>query len=236
VNLAAMTITACIGALAGASIPDVVVRFSPNVIDDDEAGTSQLGRGYASADTGGRALRAPTRATTALIAAAVCSALGGRIYPDPQFAVAMVTALLGIAAAFIDIRCLRLPNVIVLSGTAICLISVTAEAIAHDQPGRLIHTLAGTLAVTALWLLLSLVAGIGLGDVKTVMWMSVLAGWTSTQALVVVAAGPALIHAVCALVRLALRRARLRTALPMGPAIIAAGMGALLLATVGSHS
>jgi leader peptidase (prepilin peptidase) / N-methyltransferase len=228
-NLAAVAVAACIGALAGMAIPDAVRRFDGNPAPA-EGGSSrpEPGNDLAHADDA-RERRVPRRPATALITAATWAGLTARIYPDPQLAAALVTALLAITAAFVDLRCLRLPNSIILPGTTICLTSVTATAIAQHQGPRLARTLAGTLAVALLWLLLSLLLGIGLGDAKTATWMSVLTGWTSIHTLVIATLGPALLHGAAALTLVASRRARLRDELPVGPAIIAAGLGALML-------
>nr|WP_308129218.1 prepilin peptidase [Actinoplanes polyasparticus] len=136
-------------------------------------------------------------------------------------------AVVGVGLAIIDVRCQRLPYV--LSGTLLIMnvsaFSVTAAS-AGDVSPLLRAVVAGVATATAMLMIALLLPGqLGLGDV-------VLAGVIATSL------GPlgwqAVLHGVVsgfvaqAVVTLALRSRR-RDAYPMGPALIAGWLTAILL-------
>lgn len=139
-------------------------------------------------------------------------------------------ASISVPLAVIDLRTLRLPNVVTLTAyPAVAALLLLPAAIdgRWSEYGRAV--LAGA-ALLALYLVLHLVnpAGMGLGDVKLSGPLGALLGWISWNALLWGALAGFLLGAVAGLVLIAVRRAGRKSELPFGPWMLAGAWLAIL--------
>ncbi|GGC92571.1 hypothetical protein GCM10011512_19560 [Tersicoccus solisilvae] len=142
---------------------------------------------------------------------------------------------LGAVLTVIDVRRHRLPDRLVLPGTAVsALLWVAAFAVAGPAAGGtagIVRTLAGGVVLFGGYLLLRIIhpPGMGFGDVKLAGLLGLhlgAAGWAH------VAAGTVLAFLLGGLVGAALllaRRVRWRSAIPFGPFMLAGAVVALVL-------
>lgn len=142
----------------------------------------------------------------------------------------LAAGVAGVLLAAIDLACLRLPDLIVgaTSGTVLLLLGSAAAVSGTAAAAQdLLRALAAGLLLSGGYLVLALVPGasMGLGDVKLCALLGLLLGWLSWGAVLLGAALPHLINGPVALALLLTGRAGRRTALPLGPALLA---GALL--------
>jgi leader peptidase (prepilin peptidase)/N-methyltransferase len=123
------------------------------------------------------------------LTATTAVALLVRVGADPiLFADLLVLALLGPALGLIDLELLRLPDPIVLPGSATLALTLAATALAGNQPQRLARAFEAGLAVTLLFGGLALLQpdALGLGDVKVQGFLlSPLLAWGSWRELTV---------------------------------------------------
>ncbi|MFI9202765.1 prepilin peptidase [Streptomyces sp. NPDC053048] len=138
-------------------------------------------------------------------------------------------AACGIALALIDLAVQRLPNVLTAPAGAGTILLLTGAALA-GEPGSLGRAAAGAGAVTAVFLLLALTAGMGLGDVKLAPAIGALLGWHSWTSLWWGTIASFLIGGVCGAVLLATGRHR-RAQVAFGPFVI---IGALAVSATAS--
>jgi leader peptidase (prepilin peptidase)/N-methyltransferase len=164
---------------------------------------------------------------TVATAVLVTGCLGATIGPAPLLLVLLPAALLGILLAVIDLRCLRLPDPLVALLAVATVLPLTAGALLAEDPSRLGRATAAALLSGALYLIIALLpgAGLGLGDVKLATVLGFTLGFIGWPALAVGLIAPHLINGPVALTLLLTRRAKRRTALPLGPALLT---GALL--------
>lgn len=139
-------------------------------------------------------------------------------------------ASISVPLAVIDLRTLRLPNIVTLTaypGVALLLLLPAAIDGRWSDYGR--AAIAG-IALLALYVLLHLInpAGMGLGDVKLSGPLGALLGWISWNALLWGAMAGFLLGALAGLLLIALRRAGRKSELPFGPAMLAGAWLAIL--------
>jgi leader peptidase (prepilin peptidase)/N-methyltransferase len=169
-------------------------------------------------------------AASALITAAAAGILVYRFHADPVLPTMLITTLLGITAALIDLRCQRLPDLLVVPGAAVCAVTLTAIAISHHDLHRLARAAAGAAAVGAVLLLLAAVTGgLGLGDVKTAAWLGMLEAWQSITTLSLAIGGALVLQAAAATILLVARKTNRHANLAFGPALITAAILALVV-------
>ena len=138
-------------------------------------------------------------------------------------------AACGITLAMIDLAVQRLPDVLTVPACAGTLVLLTAATVA-EEPGSLGRAAAAAAVVTASFLLLALVAGMGLGDVKLAPAIGALLGWTSWKSVLWGTVAGFLLGLVGAVLLLASGRGR-RTQLAFGPFMV---IGALAVTVTAS--
>lgn len=177
-----------------------------------------------------RCARAPV--WTVAAGALVTGLLGATIGPAPLLLVLLPAALLGILLAVIDLRCLRLPDPLVALLAAATVLPLSAAALLSGDPTRLGRAALAALLSGTVYLIIALLpgAGLGLGDVKLATVLGFTLGFLGWPALMVGLLAPHLINGPIALVLLLTRRAERRTALPLGPALLAGALLGCLLA------
>lgn len=142
-------------------------------------------------------------------------------------------AAVSVPLAVIDLRTLRLPNVLTLSAYPIVAGLLLLPALLADGWDAYARALLAGAGVLALFVVLHLVnpSGMGLGDVKLAGPMGALLGWLSWQAAMVgVVIGFALV-ALVGIVMILARRADRKSSLPFGPFMLAGAWVAILAST-----
>jgi leader peptidase (prepilin peptidase)/N-methyltransferase len=153
-------------------------------------------------------------------------ALGGA-----QLAAYLIVAGFGLVLAAIDVACLRLPDPLV--GTAFLASGAVllGVSIVDGSYGRLLRAVLAALAMAAVYLVLALLPGanLGLGDVKLAGVLGLLLGWLGWPAVLLGLFLPHLINGPVALVLLVTGRAKRGASLPLGPALLAGWVLAVVL-------
>ncbi len=172
----------------------------------------------------------PATAATAIASGAVSAVLTFRFLHSPLLPAVLVSGLLAVAATFVDLRCRRLPDGIVLPAAAACAVTIVALGFIQGDQYRAVRAFISCLSVGAALLILAIgTRAIGMGDVKTGAWIAMLAGWQGPTTVLIAAVGPFLLQAPIALALLVAGRVNRRSTLPFGPAILLAGLAALVL-------
>jgi leader peptidase (prepilin peptidase) / N-methyltransferase len=132
-----------------------------------------------------------------------------------------VLAVVGALLAWIDLREHRLPNAVVLPSIGVGALALGLVALAQAEPGRWLWALAGGGALFALYLLLSLPGGMGMGDVKLAALVGLFAGWLGFEAWLLAALGGFVLGGGAAALLIATRRGSRGTRIPFGPWMLA---------------
>lgn len=229
-----LSVTACAAVFGGASaafVPRVAHRLAVprgtrprSTCADCAAGLSTWVRAGAAC----RCARPPGWTVTA--GALVAGLLGAAIGPDPLLLVVLPAVSLGILLAVVDLRCLRLPDPLVALLAAVTVLPLSVGALATGAPDRLGRAALAALLSGVIYLIIAVLpgAGLGLGDVKLAAVLGFTLGFVGWPALAVGLLAPHLINGPIALILLATRRAKRRTALPLGPALLAGALLGLL--------
>ena len=164
--------------------------------------------------------------------ALVTGLLGATIGPSPLLLVLLPAATLGILLAAIDLRCLRLPDALVALLAAVTVLPLSLGALLTGEPARLGRAALAALLSGVIYLIIALLpgAGLGLGDVKLATVLGFTLGFVGWPALAAGLLAPHVINGPVALALLLTRRAKRRTALPLGPALLAGALVGLVLA------
>ena len=137
----------------------------------------------------------------------------------------------GLLLAVVDLRTLRLPNRVVLTGVVGAVVLLTGAAAADDAWPALARAALGGGVAFGVLLVLALVApsGMGMGDVKLAGMLGLYLGWLGWPELVTGLFLGFGVQAVLGLALIAVRRAGRKTELPFGPALIVGTLVAALL-------
>ncbi|GAA3349744.1 hypothetical protein GCM10020358_73020 [Amorphoplanes nipponensis] len=161
----------------------------------------------------------------------VTGLLGATIGPAPRLLVLLPAALLGLLLAVIDFRCLRLPDPLVALLAAGTALPLGAGALLAGEPARVGRAALAALISGVFYLIIALLpgAGLGAGDVKLATVLGFVLGFLGWPALALGLLTPHLINGPIAVALLLTRRAARRTALPLGPALLAGALLGILL-------
>jgi leader peptidase (prepilin peptidase) / N-methyltransferase len=162
---------------------------------------------------------------TVLTGATVAAMLAARLGPSPRLPIYLLAAVPGLLLALIDLRCLRLPDRLVVTLALTAGLPLTLLA-----PERLAPALLTAVAVLIAYGLVAALpgGGLGLGDVKLAAVLGLILGFAGWPAVVVGVVTPHLINGPIALFLLITKRTGAGRPLPFGPALLA---GALLAVT-----
>jgi leader peptidase (prepilin peptidase)/N-methyltransferase len=162
-----------------------------------------------------RVHRGPPAGSVEFASAAVLAMLGRPLW---------CLGLLGVCLAFADARVHRLPNPLTLAFFGLALLAVV-------DADRLRGALLGAGAATAVYLVLVLAGGFGMGDAKLAAGLGLLLGALGRSALVIGVAAGFVLSGLVAAGLLVARQVRRRTRLAHGPFMLA---GALLAVVMSS--
>ena len=139
--------------------------------------------------------------------------------------------LVGLLLGVVDVRERRLPNRVLLPGTAGAVLLLTGAAAVSDRWDDLGRGLIAGLACFALLLTMALISpsGLGMGDVKLVALTGLYLGWLGWPSVVTGLFLGFLAQGLLGLVLLVARRTGLKADLPFGPALLTGALVAALL-------
>jgi leader peptidase (prepilin peptidase)/N-methyltransferase len=140
-------------------------------------------------------------------------------------------AAAGLVLAQVDLAAHRLPDVVTYPGYAVCGAALLLDAVALGSwpaLGRALLAAAAAFVVAALGAALS-AEGLGFGDVKLLGLLGLVLGWAGWGVLVAGVVLGLVCGALGALVLVAIGRARWRTAVPLGPALLLGAAVALAI-------
>jgi leader peptidase (prepilin peptidase)/N-methyltransferase len=173
--------------------------------------------------------------TTAVVLALLALRLG----PHPVLVAYCYLGITGVALAFIDARCRRLPDALTLPAypAGLVLLGIAAATTA----GGLRHYLIALAGMAAAWLLFAIQAvvypaGVGWGDVKLSGVIGLYLGWLGVGPLVAGLFAGYLLAAVTGIGLLIARRASRRSQVPFGPFLLAGALISILLSGLPSAS
>ncbi|MGW5722846.1 prepilin peptidase [Amycolatopsis sp. NPDC003865] len=180
---------------------------------------------------GALVVRSPRRQVAAqlVIAAAIVGALAWRVPGVAPFAISASVAAFGVPLAFADARHRRLPNLLVLGLAGSVGAAVVTTAVFNREAGSLARAVAGAAVTAAFFLAVYFTAPgqLGGGDVKLAVPLGAALAWFGWQTLALGSLLPWLAAAITAAI---MHLGRRRTAIPMGPFLIAGTLAAMLLA------
>lgn len=237
-----VALCAVLGAALGALVPRVAYRLSVPAGSPHQPGCPACARPFRAGPAGWlrpgdrcpacRARLGPAGWLTGTVAALACAALGWALGPTPALAPYLAVAAAGVLLAFVDLACLRLPNPVVAAAMVTGAVPLTVIAVLAGEPGRVGRAALAALACFAGYLLIALLPGanLGFGDVKLAGVLGFLLGWLSWPAVVLGVLLPHLINGPVAIVLLLTGRAGRGTHLPLGPALLAGALLAVVAA------
>ncbi|GAB7049252.1 prepilin peptidase [Catenuloplanes indicus] len=240
-SVSLVVITAALGALVGILTPRVAWRLSVEFGEPPRSACANCGhkteswvRVRVACPGCGRRLGPRPWLTTA-VGAVSLGALGWAFGPDPVLPGYLAVAAIGVLLAFVDLAVLRLPDPLVgaaavLGGGVLLLVSLLDWSFAP-----LLRALLGGLVLFAVYLVIALIPGanLGFGDVKLSAVLGLMLGWLGWPAVVLGLIVPHLLNGPVALVLLVTGRAGRGTDLPLGPALLAGTLVAVVIARHG---
>ncbi|WP_041841600.1 prepilin peptidase [Actinoplanes friuliensis] len=230
-SLPVAVLSALFGGAAAAFLPRVTHRLSVPRGSPPRAVCATCQTSFSTWVSVGAPCRcAPPPVWTIATGALVTGLLGATVGPTPLLAVLLPAAVLGILLAAVDLRCLRLPNPLVAVLAAVTVVPLGLSALLIGEPDRLARAGLAALLTGLVYLLVALLpgAGLGLGDVKLAAVLCFTLGFAGWPAVAIGLLTPHLINGPIALTLLLTRRAKRRTALPLGPALLIGALVALV--------
>jgi leader peptidase (prepilin peptidase)/N-methyltransferase len=172
-------------------------------------------------------------ALAAAVGAVASTAVVLRFGAAPDLPAWLWLVLVGLLLGVVDLQEHRLPNRVLLPGTAVAVLLLTGAALVSGRWDDLGRGLLAGLACFALLLAMALItpSGLGMGDVKLVALTGLYLGWLGWPSVITGLFLGFLVQAVLGLVLLAARRTGLRGELPFGPALLAGALASALLGT-----
>ncbi|NJP42574.1 prepilin peptidase [Actinacidiphila epipremni] len=168
----------------------------------------------------------------AVAGAALCAGLAAARGAHPELVVWLLLVPVGLTLTLVDVRVLRLPDVLTLPALAGTALLLGGAALLPAHAGSWPRALLGGAALGVLYGLLFVInpAGMGFGDVKLAPTLGLALAWYGWPTLVtgtLVAFG---LGALNGLGMMLAGRAHRKTPLPFGPFMLAGAAAALLLA------
>jgi leader peptidase (prepilin peptidase)/N-methyltransferase len=225
-------LTVTFGAAAGAFVPRVAHRLAVASGSPPRSTCATCARpfppgldGWVRAGAACPCTRFPW--VTLAGSAAAAGLLGATLAGRAVLPVLLIAVIAGVLLAQVDVRCRRLPDPVVGVLALSVGVPLTVGAVVAGEPGQAARAglAAAVIGLAYLGVALLPSGGLGLGDVKLAAVLAFVLGFLGWPAVAVGTVLPHLINGPVALVLLATGRARRRTALPFGPALL---VGALI--------
>jgi leader peptidase (prepilin peptidase)/N-methyltransferase len=227
-----VVLAAAFGGASAAFLPRVALRLAVPRGDPPRSVCAHCAAPLRSWVRAGAACHCtPPPLVTIVAGVLVAGLLGAALGPAPVLAALLPAAALGLLLAVIDLRCLRLPDPLVAALAAGTVLPLSLGALLAGEPGRIGRALLAAGLSGAAYLILALLpgGGLGLGDVKLAAVLGFTLGFAGWPAVAVGLLTPHLINGPVAVALLLARRATRRTALPLGPALLAGSLLGLLV-------
>lgn len=140
-------------------------------------------------------------------------------------------APIAVALVFIDLRYLRLPDVLTYSAVGGALVVLTVDAALASDFGTLRTAVFSSIGLSVFYLLLNIVSrgGMGMGDVKLAFSIGLLTGYLGVAYVIVATFLAFMVGAVTGVALMAMKRAGRKTALPFGPFMLFGTFAALVV-------
>jgi leader peptidase (prepilin peptidase)/N-methyltransferase len=171
------------------------------------------------------------RSGSVVVGGLVGSALGLRLGSDPVLPALCFLTVIGLVLSYVDVHERRLPDAVVGPGALVLGALLVLAAVLRHDPYPLVR--AGIGAALSAGLLGSAVLvrpdGLGLGDVKLVGLTGAVLGWLSWSTILLGLLAGLTLGGLFGLILIAARRASRRTAIPLGPALLAGALLVVLL-------
>src|SRR5215467_1573602 len=171
------------GVLAGAAVRGTIFRLSVPPGDPVRTSCPRCGAAVRSWFTA-RCLQCKLSlggppATIEIATATVLALLLGRFAAQADVVAFCFLGVLGVVLAMIDVAVQRLPDRLTLPAIPVTIMLLGVAAIVGRDPGELVRSLLGGLAMTAAFLLLALIrpGQLGGGDVKLAALIGLALGW-----------------------------------------------------------
>ncbi len=163
---------------------------------------------------------------TVPLSAAVCALVATGVGANAALPAFLVLAAVAVPLALVDLTVLRLPDPLVATAFAGGVVLLAAAAVTTGTPGRLLRATEAAAACGALYLILALLpgSGMGFGDVKLGAVLGWYLGWLGWFAVVLGVVLTPLVNLPFLVVALANRRTDRRKSMPYGPAMLLAAM------------
>ncbi len=161
------------------------------------------------------------------VTAVVLGALGGRGAGwTSLLPLWLVLAVVCTPLVIIDFEHHRLPDRLVFAAAAAAVVLLPVASIGHHDWSALVRAALAALVILALFFALALFAPFGLGDVKLGGVLAACLGWLSWGYVVYGMLAGFVIASIVSLPLVLMRRASMKSAIPLGPALI---LGAFLV-------
>lgn len=169
-----------------------------------------------------------------IVAGSAAGVVAARVGWSPALPAVVLSAVVGVVLAVVDVRSRRLPYVFTVPMYVVCFICFGAGSIATGDYASFVRSvLAGATAFAAFMLLALVFAGqLGLGDVLLTGWLAMSLGWFGWDRVLVGLLAGLILQALIGVVIWTRHRAGPRHTLPLGPALLAGWLIGILATSV----
>ncbi|WP_176953819.1 prepilin peptidase [Streptomyces indicus] len=178
----------------------------------------------------------PSAPALVLLTAALCAALAASTGARPELAVWLLLTPFGVVLAAVDRNVHRLPDILTLPLAAAAAAGLGLAALLPAAEGRWTGALLGGLALGGGYFVLFLAhpSGMGFGDVKLAIVLGVTLGWYGWEILFLGFLAGILYAGGYAAALVLLGRAGRKSAMPLGPCMLAGAATGVLLGGFGA--
>ncbi|WP_199545630.1 A24 family peptidase [Streptomyces sp. N35] len=178
----------------------------------------------------------PSSAALVLLTAAVCAALAASTGARPELAVWLLLTPFGVVLATVDLNVHRLPDILTLPLAGAAAGGLGLAALFASAEGRWAGALLGGLALGGGYFALFLAhpSGMGFGDVKLAIVLGVTLGWYGWEILFLGFFAGIMYAGGYAAALVLLGRAGRKSAMPLGPCMLAGAATGVLLGGFGA--
>lgn len=239
----AIGVCAAAGAFGGALVPLPAYRLSVPADQPSRTGCVTCGEQLPAGLGGwvqvasrcvncGTRLGPPTWLTASIagVASGLVGAALGAVAVLPLF---VALCVLGVLLGFIDVACKRLPDLLVIPAIGVSAGLLAVVAVVWRDWGSLLQAFLGAALLGAIFLVLYLLPGqgLGFGDVKLAGLLGLFLGWLGWPAVLLGALLPWLVNAPVVITLLLAGKVGRKSAVAFGPAMLIGALLAVVFST-----